>query len=314
MATTISLATTFTFFCKLTFLMCNDIIRFNNIKKSYSNIEALRGVSFSVPKKSIFGILGANGSGKTTLMKILPGLIRDWSGDIYYNDNRVHKDSLLLRKEIGYLIESPAFYEYLSAYKNLQILARISGVDFSRIEYVLKIVGLIDRAEDIVSSYSYGMKQRLGIAQVLMHDPKVIVLDEPNNGLDPNGVSDMINLIKKMNLEGKTICFSTHNLKDVEDICTHFTVFNSGISSDSISISDLIFDSNKWSVVTDNPDLAVNKINCDASFSIIGRFNNKIILESSNDADLEEISRLLKGLVIYSIKKESNLIEYFYND
>ena len=188
--------------------MSNDIIRFEKIQKRYGEIEALKGVSFSIPKNSIFGILGANGSGKSTLMKILPGLIKNWSGSIFYN-NQFANDSAVMKREFGYLIEAPTFYEYLSATKNLELLARISEVSPNRIFNVLELVGLKDRAHDKVSSYSYGMKQRLGIAQVLLHDPSVVVLDEPNNGLDPNGIADMAKLIKKMHLDGKTIILST---------------------------------------------------------------------------------------------------------
>ena len=136
-------------------------------------------------------------------MKILPNLIKKWSGNIYYNEKLIHNDNKILRQDFGYLIESPTFYEYLSAKQNLDILARISGSDSNRVKEVLKLVDLHKRSSDKVHSFSYGMKQRLGIAQALLHNPKVIVLDEPNNGLDPNGIDDMISLLKKLKFEGK---------------------------------------------------------------------------------------------------------------
>ena len=161
------------------------ILEFKNIVKSYNQVKALKDISFSIPENSIFGILGANGSGKSTFMKILPGLIYDWSGEIIYKSNQIEKNDMILRKEFGYLIEAPTFYEYLSARKNLEILARISNVNHNRINEVLELVELKHRSEDKVSAYSYGMKQRLGIAQALLHNPKILILDEPNNGLAP---------------------------------------------------------------------------------------------------------------------------------
>ena len=294
--------------------MLNDLIRFHEIKKCYSSIEALKHISFTIPENSIFGILGANGSGKSTLMKILPGLIKDWSGDIYYKNQIVSKNNMVLKKEFGYLIEAPTFYEYLSAVKNLEILARISNTNFNRIFYVLELVGLLDRSNDKVSSYSYGMKQRLGIAQVLLHNPDVVVLDEPNNGLDPNGIADMTKLVKKMHYDGKTVILSTHNLKDVENMCTHFTVFNKGVNSTTNSMNNLFTKSNKWNIVTENTDLALKIINEASDIRLVDNMNNRIIIESNFQISLESINKLLEKTNPHSISKESNLIEYFSND
>ena len=294
--------------------MLNDLIRFHEVKKCYSSIEALKNVSFAIPENSIFGILGANGSGKSTLMKILPGLIKDWSGDIYYKNQIVSKNNMVLKEEFGYLIEAPTFYEYLSAVKNLEILARISNTNFNRISYVLELVGLLDRSKDKVSSYSYGMKQRLGIAQVLLHNPNVVVLDEPNNGLDPNGIADMTKLVKKMHCDGKTVILSTHNLKDVENMCTHFTVFNKGANSTANSMNNLFTKSNKWNIVTENTDLALKIINESRDIRLVDSINNRIIIETNFQMSLENINKLLEKTNPHSISKESNLIEYFSND
>ena len=294
--------------------MKNNILEFKNISKSYDKIEALKNISFSVPENSIFGILGGNGSGKSTFMKILPGLIYSWSGEILYQNKSINKDSMILRENFGYLIESPTFYEYLSAKKNLEILARISNVGMQRINYVLDLVNLSNRSSDKVSSYSYGMKQRLGIAQALLHDPQVIVLDEPNNGLDPNGIADMIKLIKSLKEEGKTICLSTHILKDVEDLCTDFTVFKDGKNSISNSMSAQLLSSKKWVINVSDVALAITKIKDNNNFKVLSRHNNNIFIESESLNTMEEINKLLNGIDIYRISKESNLIEYFEND
>tara|TARA_B100001287_G_scaffold140593_1_gene118326 strand:+ start:1654 stop:2520 length:867 start_codon:yes stop_codon:yes gene_type:complete len=287
------------------------ILEFKNINKSYNKVKALKDISFSIPENSIFGILGANGSGKSTFMKILPGLIYDWTGEIYYNSIAIQKNDMILRKDFGYLIEAPTFYEYLSAQKNLEILARISKVNPNRIDEVLKLVELSHRADDKVSAYSYGMKQRLGIAQALLHNPKILVLDEPNNGLDPNGINDMIRLIKKLKSEGKTICLSTHNLKDVEELCTDFTVFKDGVCSDSVSLNEQLMKSFKWMITVKNPEPVIDKINESDDFTFISSFNNNILIQTKTKDTIANLNNVLSGEDIYKISKESNLIEYF---
>jgi ABC-type multidrug transport system ATPase subunit len=287
------------------------MLNFKNISKNYKTIKALKDITFSIPENSIFGILGANGSGKSTFMKILPGLIYDWSGEIYYEDRLLTKNDMILRHDFGYLIESPTFYEYLSARKNLEILSRVSNVNFKRIDYVLDLVELSKRSLDKVSAYSYGMKQRLGIAQALLHDPKILVLDEPNNGLDPNGINDMIRLIKNLKSEGKTICLSTHNLKDVEELCTDFTVFKDGLCSNSASLSDQFIKSRRWVLSVKNPTLAISQIKQSDSFEYINSFNDNILIESKTNDTINSMNALLQDNEIYKISKESNLIEYF---
>lgn len=287
------------------------ILEFKNIVKSYNQVEALKDISFSIPENSIFGILGANGSGKSTFMKILPGLIYDWSGKIFYKEKLIQKNDMILKQEFGYLIEAPTFYEYLSAKKNLEILARISNVNSSRIDEVLELVELSHRSKDKVSAYSYGMKQRLGIAQALLHNPKILILDEPNNGLDPNGINDMIRLIKNLKMQGKTICLSTHNLKDVEELCTDFTVFKDGFCSNSVSLNSQLNKSKKWIITVKNPELVIDKINQSDEFSYISSFNNNIIIETNSKNTIKSLNVVLENDEIYKISKDSNLIEYF---
>ncbi len=290
------------------------MLQFKNISKKYGSFEALKNISFTIPENSIFGILGANGSGKSTFMKILPGLIQNWSGEIFYKNKIILSNSNILKKKFGYLIESPTFYEYLSAKNNLEILSRISDIEYNRIDYVLNLVNLMDRSLEKVSNFSYGMKQRLGIAQALLHDPKIIILDEPNNGLDPNGINDMIQLIKRLKFEGKTICLSTHNLKDVEEICTDFTIFNNGVNSVSNSMKNQLKNSKRWLLNVKEKEEAILRIDNSELFNIINVFNQNIILDSESDATIKDLNFLLDGLELYKLNKESNLINYFNND
>ena len=292
--------------------MDNNFLNFIKISKSYKDLEVLKNITFSIPKNSIFGILGENGSGKSTFMKILTGLIKNWTGDIYFLDKSISSNNLSLKKDFGYLIESPSFYEYLTARKNLEILSRISNQETSRIDQVLEVVNLIDRSEDKVSNYSYGMKQRLGIAQAILHDPKVLILDEPNNGLDPNGNEDMMNIIKRLRDEGKTICLSTHNLNDVENICTHFTIFKNGKNSKISTINEQLLSSNRWVINVKDVDRALKTIKKSNQIEFSTHFNNNISFYSKyNDITITEILAIFNGITINKIIKDSNLIDYF---
>ena len=290
------------------------MLEFKNISKKYGSFEALKNISFSIPENSIFGILGANGSGKSTFMKILPGLIQNWTGQIFYKNKILKLNSKLLKNNFGYLIESPTFYEYLTAKQNLELFSRISFVSNDRINTVLKLVNLIERKNDKVSNYSYGMKQRLGIAQALLHDPDIIVLDEPNNGLDPNGINDMTKLIKELKSQGKTICLSTHNLKDVEEICTDFTIFKNGINSISTSMEIQLKNSKKWLLNVNDKNEAIARITKSNLFNVINVFNNNILIDSKSKSTINDLNNILHDLELYKINKDSDLISYFKND
>ena len=290
------------------------MLEFKNISKKYGSFEALKNISFSIPENSIFGILGANGSGKSTFMKILPGLIQNWTGQIFYENKILKLNSKLLKNNFGYLIESPTFYEYLTAKQNLELFSRISFVSNNRINTVLELVNLIERKNDKVSNYSYGMKQRLGIAQALLHDPDIIVLDEPNNGLDPNGINDMTKLIKELKSQGKTICLSTHNLKDVEEICTDFTIFKNGINSISTSMEIQLKNSKKWLLNVNDKNEAISRITKSNLFNVINVFNNNILIDSKSKSTINDLNNILHDLELYKINKDSDLISYFKND
>jgi len=291
-----------------------QLLEFKNISKKYGSFEALKNISFSIPENSIFGILGANGSGKSTFMKILPGLIQNWTGQIFYEDKILKLNSKLLKNNFGYLIESPTFYEYLTAKQNLELFSRISFVSNDRINTVLELVNLIGRKNDKVSNYSYGMKQRLGIAQALLHDPDIIVLDEPNNGLDPNGINDMTKLIKELKSQGKTICLSTHNLKDVEEICTDFTIFKNGINSISTSMEIQLKNSKKWLLNVNDKNEAIARITKSNLFNVINVYNNNILVDSKSKSTINDLNNILYDLELYKINKDSDLISYFKND
>lgn len=253
------------------------ILTVENLYKNYVSVQALKNVSFSVPSGSVFGILGPNGSGKTTLLGIIMDVLKATKGTYRLFDAAPTADQ---RKQIGTLLETPNFYHYLSAQKNLEIAAAIKGVSMEDIPRVLEIVNLTQRKDSKFSTYSLGMKQRLALASCLLGDPLVMVFDEPTNGLDPVGIAEIRELIKKLYLQGKTIIMASHLLDEVEKVCTHVAILKKG---------ELITTGN------------VNEILANEDIVEIGSEDNKKLL------------LILKSLNNYSnIKEADNLLQLFY--
>lgn len=201
------------------------ILTVENLHKNYGPIQALKGVSFSVPKGSVFGILGPNGSGKTTLLGIILDVLHATSGSFKLFDSvPTHTH----RQQIGTLLETPNFYHYLNAVQNLRIAAAIKQRGDADIDKVLQLVNLEQRKFSKFSTYSLGMKQRLAIASSLLGNPDVLIFDEPTNGLDPVGIVEIRELIKKLSKEGKTIIMASHLLDEVEKVCTHVAILQKG--------------------------------------------------------------------------------------
>jgi ABC-type multidrug transport system ATPase subunit len=201
------------------------ILSIQRISKSYGPIQALNDVSFDVPEGCVFGILGPNGSGKTTLLGIVLDVLLANAGDYSWLGGMEHSQA---RRQIGALLETPNFYHYLSAYNNLEITAAIKrkGLD-DRIR-VLRQVGLLERKDSKFQTFSLGMKQRLAIGTALLGNPRILVLDEPTNGLDPAGIAEIRELIRALNKEGITIIIASHLLDEIEKVCTHVAILKTG--------------------------------------------------------------------------------------
>ena len=289
----------------------NIILSFKNISKRFGQIDALSEVSIDVPQNSIYGILGPNGSGKSTLMRILANLILNYSGTIKYK-NKIFNPKNNEIASLGFLIENPSFYEYLTARQNLNILSRISDVNESKIDEILELVNLKKRQNDKVHTYSYGMKQRLGLAQTLLHNPEILILDEPNNGLDPNGINDMSTIIKNLHETGKTILLSTHILSEVESLCSHFTILNNGKNISNQNMNDILKNNNKYCIEVDNIQEAINILNSDSQIKIISNNSNQIKFSTVTKIDLNQLHKLFNSQVlIYQFYKNTELIEFF---
>lgn len=207
------------------------IIEAKNLSKSFGKFKAVEDLSFAINHGDVYGFLGQNGAGKSTTMRMLLGLIFPDEGSVYIKGEKFGNSSRHLLKHVGAVIERPDLYKYLSGWDNLRMFAQLSGVPITtnRLHEVLEIVGLKGREQDKVKGYSQGMKQRLGIAIAMVHNPDLLILDEPTNGLDPQGIYEMRVLIQRLSKDfGKTILISSHLLYEIEQIATRMIIINRG--------------------------------------------------------------------------------------
>lgn len=226
-----------------------NILSVENISKKYNRVQALSGVSFQVPEGTVFGILGPNGSGKTTLLGIIMSILKPSEGSYKLFGE---EPSPAQRQKIGTLLETPNFYHYLSAVQNLKISCAIKNVSEKDIPRVLDIIDLTKRKDSAFSTYSLGMKQRLAIGAALLGNPDVLVFDEPTNGLDPVGIAEIRNLIKKLSKDGKTIIMASHLLDEVEKVCTHVAILKQGKLLTSGNVNEIFTNDNMVQVNAEN--------------------------------------------------------------
>lgn len=213
------------------------VLEISHLSKRYGKVQALQNLDLTVEAGSTWGILGPNGSGKTTTLGIVLGVLKATTGDYRWFDA---PPSAAARRRVGTLLETPNFYTYLSARRNLEIVAAIKGRGQERINEVLELVLLSQRAKDAISTYSLGMRQRLALASALLSDPEVLVLDEPTNGLDPQGIADVRAVIQRTAQTGKTIIMASHILDEVEKVCTHVAVLKQGKRLAAGSLSEVL--------------------------------------------------------------------------
>lgn len=219
------------------------IIEVKGLQKSFGSFEAVKNVSFTVNKGDVFGFLGPNGAGKSTTMRCMLSLIKPNAGDIRIFGKNLFEERNAILAQVGSIVEKPDFYKYLSALKNLEIFARISGADVSQkaIYETLDFVGLLGREKDKVGGFSHGMRQRLGIAQTLLHQPELIILDEPTTGLDPQGIIEVRDLILRLkNEQNKTVILSSHQLAEIELVANRMVIINKGQTIIEGSVAELM--------------------------------------------------------------------------
>lgn len=279
------------------------VIEINSLTKDFKELRAVNGLNLNVYKGDVFGFLGPNGAGKSTTIRMLLSLIKPSEGSIKIFDKPLEKNRIEILRKIGAIVEKPDFYGYLSAYKNLEILGKISLFDISkkRIMEILELVGLEKRFKSKVKTFSHGMKQRLGLAQALLHDPDLIILDEPTTGLDPQGMKEIRELIIYLSKEkGKTIFLSTHILSEIELVANRMIIINKGTTKVEGFVKDLLDSSkSKVSFEVDNEELAKKIISSSVwSGKLDRQVENRFILLLENN----EISEVVKYLVESKVK------------
>ncbi|HAI19229.1 MAG TPA: ABC transporter ATP-binding protein, partial [Xanthomarina gelatinilytica] len=203
------------------------ILTINNLTKKFGFLTAVNDLSFTINKGNVYGILGPNGSGKSTTLGIVLNAVNKTSGNFKWFNGTVDTHDAL--KKVGAIIERPNFYPYMTAAQNLKLVCKIKGVDYAKIDEKLEVVNLLDRKDHKFSTYSLGMKQRLAIASALLNDPEILILDEPTNGLDPQGIHQIRQIIKEIANQGTTILLASHLLDEVEKVCSHVVVLRKGV-------------------------------------------------------------------------------------
>ena len=208
------------------------MLKISHVVKNFENINALNNVSLNIPKGEFFGLLGPNGAGKSTLMNIIIGYLEADSGQVYIGEEQISPQNIQLRKKIGYVPQEVSLYLELSAYKNLKIFGELYGIASkkleTKIEYVLDLVQLKDRKKDPVKDFSGGMKRRLNLAASLLHDPEIVLCDEPTVGVDPQSRNAIFDMLSELNKSGKTVVYTTHYMEEAERLCSRLAIIDHG--------------------------------------------------------------------------------------
>jgi ABC-2 type transport system ATP-binding protein len=280
--------------------------------KSYGRIRAVDGIDLTVHEGDIYGFLGPNGAGKTTAMRILLGLLRPEAGEVrLFGRDPQHELPDALDGVAGF-VETPHFYPYLTGRKNLELLAAFDGGDSpTRVDSVLETVGLEQRARDKVGGYSQGMRQRLGLAASLLRNPKLLVLDEPTNGLDPGGIRDMRDLIKELASRGMTIFLSSHLLAEVEELCTRVSVIRTGQIVYEGALAELHASASPhYRLRTTDQDAAHALLRGDTRVRELARAGDDLVF-TADETTVTELSRRLveSGLGIAALVPETPTLE-----
>lgn len=288
------------------------ILTINNLTKKFGYLTAVKDLSFTIHKGNVYGILGPNGSGKSTTLGIVLSVVNKTSGDYSWFDGKTTTHEAL--KKVGAIIERPNFYPYMSAYQNLKLVCKIKGVDFSKIDEKLEIVGLTERKDSKFSAYSLGMKQRLAIASALLNDPEILILDEPTNGLDPQGIHQIRSLIKKIASNGTTILLASHLLDEVEKVCSHVVVLRKGEKLYSGRVDEMISSHGFFELKTKRHEELVKLLEVDQNFGKL-TFEGELITAFLNEPmDASTFNQMMfeKGIILsHLVKRKQSLEEQF---
>lgn len=291
------------------------ILSLKNLNKKFGKIHAVNNLSFDIQKGNVYGILGPNGSGKSTTLGIILNVVNRTSGEFSWFDGKTTTHNAL--KKVGAIIERPNFYPYMSAIENLKLVCKIKGISYDKINDNLKEVNLFERRNSKFKTYSLGMKQRLAIASALLNSPEILILDEPTNGLDPQGIHEIRSIIQTIAANGTTILLASHLLDEVEKICSHVVIIRNGIKLyegrvDEISSS---FGVIELKTINSNNELFTALKNYDGIDSVKEE-NNFIYLKLSKNISAAEINKYLmdKNIILsHLVKRKQTLEQQFLN-
>ena len=290
----------------------NTILTVHNLTKKFGALVAVNDLSFTIEKGNVYGILGPNGSGKSTTLGIVLNVVNKTSGSFsWFEGHTTTHDAL---KKVGAIIERPNFYPYMTAVQNLKLVCKIKEVSETKIEEKLELVGLLDRKNSKFKTYSLGMKQRLAIASALLNDPEILILDEPTNGLDPQGIHQIREIIKKIASQGTTILLASHLLDEVEKVCSHVVILRKGKKLYSGSVENMLASYGFFELKTKNEKELIAYLEGNASFGVVKNTDGLITAFLKEDVAAEELNKVLyeKGIILsHLLKRRESLEEQF---
>lgn len=288
------------------------ILTITNLTKKFGYLTAVKNLSFTINKGNVYGILGPNGSGKSTTLGIILNVVNKTEGSFHWFDGHTTTHNAL--KKVGAIIESPNFYPYMTAEQNLKLVCRIKGVAKSEIAKKLEVVGLLDRKDHKFKTYSLGMKQRLAIASALLNDPEILILDEPTNGLDPQGIHQIRKIIKDIASKGTTILLASHLLDEVEKVCSHVVVLRKGEKLYSGRVDEMISSHGFFELKSEKHDALISLLEHHNSFGSITIEDQLITAFLNEPMDAPEFNALMfeTGIILsHLVKRKESLEEQF---
>ena len=277
--------------------MESSILSIQNLHKRYGKIHAVNNVSLEIQKGNVYGILGPNGSGKSTTLGIVLNVVNKTSGEFSWFGGKSKTHDAL--KKVGAIIERPNFYPYMSAKENLELVCKIKNIDFSKVTEKLELVGLLDRKDSKFNSFSLGMKQRLAIASALLNDPEILILDEPTNGLDPQGIHQIRDLIRLIASQGTTILLASHLLDEVEKVCSHVLVLRFGEVLYCGTVDGMSNQNGFFELQAENNSKLIDILKNHPEVEKITEIEGKVMVHFKNQFDPSLLNRYLTEKGIY---------------
>lgn len=290
----------------------DTILSINNLTKKFGYLTAVKNLSFTIKKGNVYGILGPNGSGKSTTLGIVLNVVNKTEGDFHWFDGNTSTHDAL--KKVGAIIERPNFYPYMTAEQNLKLVCKIKDVPLSKINEKLDVVGLLERKDSKFQTYSLGMKQRLAIASALLNDPEILILDEPTNGLDPQGIHQIRKIIKQIAAKGTTILLASHLLDEVEKVCSHVVVLRKGVKLYSGRVDEMISSHGFFELKSNKETELITLLESNPSFGKIKVEDQLVTAFLNEPMKSEDFNKYLfsQGIILtHLVQRKESLEEQF---